>query len=282
MTPATPRVWARRHPVAAAAVAGAATVHLTWATGVAAAPAMTVTHCLLTAIALIVGGSLAGVVGRSAWLSLAAARGVAVLPRVVPPDALQAAARRAGLRGVVRCVTASDCTAFCAGLFRPRVYVTTAAVGTLSVGAMDAVLAHEAEHARRRDPLRRLVARAVADTCFYIPLIHWWSRHRTVQEELNADRAAIESVGRPAVAGALLAMSSGSSGPKAAAATVVGATGYADAGALRIAQLLGDPLPVRRPSGRRTLASLVGLCAAVALAACLGDAAAAELAWLAR
>ncbi len=43
--------------------------------------------------------------------------------------------------------------AFCAGLFNPRVYVSSGAVASLDETALDVVLAHESHHARRRDPL---------------------------------------------------------------------------------------------------------------------------------
>lgn len=42
--------------------------------------------------------------------------------------------------------------AFCAGLFRPQVYVTTGAAAILDEQALEAVLVHERHHARRRDP----------------------------------------------------------------------------------------------------------------------------------
>src|SRR3984885_3279748 len=52
--------------------------------------------------------------------------------------------------------------AFCVGLFRPRVYVSTGAVAILDEAALSAVLAHERHHARRRDPLRLAAGRVLA------------------------------------------------------------------------------------------------------------------------
>jgi hypothetical protein len=50
--------------------------------------------------------------------------------------------------------------AFCAGLFRPQVYVSSGAV---------ALLDHEAHHARCRDPLRLAVGRVLAGGLFFVP-----------------------------------------------------------------------------------------------------------------
>jgi Zn-dependent protease with chaperone function len=60
------------------------------------------------------------------------------------------------------CLAGDDATAFCAGLLRPRVYLTEGVVRVLDPGALDAVLVHESAHARRRDPLRRLCVHATS------------------------------------------------------------------------------------------------------------------------
>jgi beta-lactamase regulating signal transducer with metallopeptidase domain len=128
---------------------------------------------------------------------------------------------------------------------------------------LDAVLVHEAEHARRRDPLRRLVGRAAADVLFWLPLVGWWTRHRLEDAELAADRAAIDRVGRSPLARALRATAT-------PAAPMVGAR-FGGAGAARVTQLLGDPLPPRRPPLAACLLSLLGLILAVSLAMCVGQ-----------
>jgi Zn-dependent protease with chaperone function len=61
--------------------------------------------------------------------------------------------------------------AFCIGLLRPRVYVSRATLEFLDDDELEAVLAHEVHHARRRDPLRLLAARALADGLFFLPLV---------------------------------------------------------------------------------------------------------------
>ena len=163
-------------------------------------------------------------------------------------QSLDAAARRAGIR-TLRCLAGTDRTAFCAGLVRPSVYVTTA-TAQLKTNELDAVLAHEAAHARRRDPLRRLVTRAAADVMFWFPLLRWWLRTHVEDAELNADRAAIDHAGRQALAAAILAATAE---PPVAVPAMGGAT------EARIAHLLGDDLPIRRPP-RKSGSALAAWC----------------------
>ena len=59
--------------------------------------------------------------------------------------------------------------AFCTGLLCPRVYVSSGAVAQLSTEELDAILAHEAHHARLRDPLRILFARVLGDALCFLP-----------------------------------------------------------------------------------------------------------------
>ena len=258
---------ARGHPVALAVTGGVIALQAVYSAGMALCPRMTMTACLAAAILVVLGGSAVAIAARAAWLAAEAARAVAALPRAAPPALLAGAARQAGIRRI-RCLAGTGPTAFCAGMAAPAVYVMAGAATALAPGELDAVLAHEAAHARRRDPLRRLAARAASDALFYLPLARWWSRRQAENAELRADRAAVGCAGRRAVASALLAVDD--VGTPAAAAAYGGGT---DA---RVAQLLGDDLPARRPSAALVILSAAGLIAAVWLAMCLGQA---GLAW---
>lgn len=95
--------------------------------------------------------------------------------------------------------------AFCAGLLRPRVFVSDTAVARLTPVELAAVLAHERHHAAQRDPLRLLAAAVVADAVFFLPGFgHLRERYATVAE-LAADDAAVDAPGgRAALASAML------------------------------------------------------------------------------
>ncbi len=96
--------------------------------------------------------------------------------------------------------------AFCAGYLRRRVYVSSGTVALLTASQLEAVLAHEAHHARRCDPLRMLVAQTLAESAFFIPVLSRSRERYAALAELAADDAAVSAVGRPGpLAAALLA-----------------------------------------------------------------------------
>ena len=235
---------------------------LAWHPGRAICGQMTMAGCLGVAILVVAVLGLASWIVRASWLAISAAREIARLPRLQPPDGLVVAAQRTGVDQVV-CLDSAAAAAFCAGLLRPRVYVTNGMVASLADQELDAVLVHEAEHAHRRDPLRRLAGRAAADVLFWLPLVGWWSRRRLEDAELAADRAAIRRVGRTPLARALRATAP----PVAPAA----GAGFDGAGPARVTQLLGDPPPRRRPPLAACLLSGLGLILAVSLAMCVGQ-----------
>ena len=264
MTRLRPLRVARRHPVAVGVVTGVIAVQVIWMSE-AACPPMTITDCLLAAIVLVAPVTALAVVARASWLAATTARDLAVLPRASAPPSLVAAAQRAGVTRL-RCLAGTDRTAFCAGLLRPRVYLTTA-IAKLGANELAAVLAHEAAHARRRDPLRRLITRAAADVMFWFPLLRWWLHRHVENAEVYADKAAIDHAGRQGLAAALL----GAAQPPVAVPAMAGAT------ETRIAHLLGDDLPVRRPPANLVMLSLLGAIGAVWLVMCLGQPALAAL-----
>jgi Zn-dependent protease with chaperone function len=249
-------------PALVAMVGGLVAARLAWHPGRAICGQMTVAGCLGVAVLVVAALGVIAWAVRAAWLATAAAREVAGLPRGPSPAPLVAAVGRSGVGNLV-CLDSPAASAFCAGLLRPRVFVTSGMVAALADEELDAVLVHEAEHARRRDPLRRLVGRAAADVLFWLPLVGWWTRHRLEDAELAADRAVIDRVGRTPLARALRATTS-------PAAPMVGAR-FDGAGAARVTQLLGDPLPRRHPPLAACLLSLLGLILAVSLAMCVGQ-----------
>jgi Zn-dependent protease with chaperone function len=99
--------------------------------------------------------------------------------------------------------------AFCAGLFRPRVYVSTGTVGRLDAAALRAVLEHERHHARRHDPLRLACGRVISGALFFVPGRTELGRRLQALTELSADESAIGAAhdARSALARAMLSFS---------------------------------------------------------------------------
>ena len=122
--------------------------------------------------------------------------------------------------------------AFCAGLLRPRVYVTTGALALLDEPALDAVLIHEHHHARHRDPLRLAAGRVLARALFFVPGRAQLLGRVQALAELSADESAMNAAPnyRSALARAMLSFSE--------AARPGDATGIDPA---RVDYLLGEP-----------------------------------------
>ena len=99
--------------------------------------------------------------------------------------------------------------AFCAGLVRPRIYVSTGAIKVLDEAALSAVLAHERHHARRRDPLRLAAGRVLAGALFFLPELGDLAERQQALAELSADESAVNvaPANRSALARAMLSFS---------------------------------------------------------------------------
>lgn len=82
--------------------------------------------------------------------------------------------------------------AFCAGFWRPRIWLTAGLVNLLTDEELIAVLVHETFHYRRRDPLRLLISRSLKSAFFFLPLIGDLARFTELQQEIAADEAVIE------------------------------------------------------------------------------------------
>jgi BlaR1 peptidase M56 len=95
--------------------------------------------------------------------------------------------------------------AFCFGILRPRVYVSTGALAAMSGAELEAVVAHEGHHVARRDPLRILIAQILRDALFFLPIMRHVTDRYTALAEVAADEAAVRRTGdRPALASAML------------------------------------------------------------------------------
>lgn len=99
--------------------------------------------------------------------------------------------------------------AFCAGLFAPRVYVSTGAIDLLDEVALSAVLAHERHHAHRRDPLRLATGRVIARGLFFVPGMRDLLERQSSLAELSADESSMNAAPdhRSALARAMLSFS---------------------------------------------------------------------------
>lgn len=163
-------------------------------------------------------------------------------------------ARDAGVRLFL--LPASRPAAFCVGLLRPRVVVSAGLLARLDGAEQEAVVWHEAAHARSREPLKCLLGRLATQTFFWIPVLRGFLDRYLLVKEMAADRAAVARTSRRALAGALSQV--------LAEPTPAGAVGLAEFAAARVDRLFGlnAPLP-RFISPRQAVVSAVSVAALV-------------------
>ncbi|MGH2452419.1 MAG: M56 family metallopeptidase [bacterium] len=85
--------------------------------------------------------------------------------------------------------------ALTAGLFAPKIIISTGLIERLDEGELEAVLLHEASHAVHRDPLALLVSRALAAGFFYLPVAKALAVRQQAALELAADQYALARLG---------------------------------------------------------------------------------------
>lgn len=220
-------------------------------------------------LVLVIG--LAGFVAwgvRLTWVLAATARALRHLPTGHTAASLSELAGQAHVRRLTL-LDVDTSQAFCAGVWRPTVFVSQGLVRRLRDLELLAVLWHEGCHARRHDPLRRAAYRSAADLLRPVAVVRWWTELRLDRAELLADRLALRQAGAPALAGALLTAGSASA-PQ-------GAANFGDAASLRVAQVLGDPLPRQRPPLALWVNSMVGALLLAGTSICLAGGVAALL-----
>lgn len=171
--------------------------------------------------------------------------------------------------------------AFTAGLVRPRVYISTAALDALEPDELEAVLLHERAHLVAHDPLRIAAARLIASALFFLPLADALRRRFELAKELDADREVVVAQQQvAALAGALERL-----GPPSSSMPLRHAVGAWSSASARIGQLEGTDVATLLPRLPLTsswltalaLAALVCLALAQAMRANVVPAAAWEL-----
>jgi Zn-dependent protease with chaperone function len=229
-------------------------------------------HALLRPVHLLFHGL---VVAGLAYASFDRARAALRVRRALAPlhaappasgDAFHRAAADAGLDPRrLRVVRGLPNPAFTVGWFHPRVYVAESLAARLDGEQLRALLAHEAAHVARRDPLRLSLLRFLAMTLFWLPALRRLAEDVADEAEIQADDRAARD--RPlALASAILALATWRA-PAPAWAEGVGFAHRGDLLERRIRRLAGEEPP---PASRLTRGSVVGAMLALALVGASG------------
>lgn len=176
--------------------------------------------------------------------------------RVLPESPLGRATTQAGVSVArVRTVRGLPMPAFTTGWISPRVIVAADLHERLTPDELTAVLAHEAVHLRRRDPLRLASLRALASLLFWLPVLRRLAADWEDEVEITADDEVARELALP-LASAILKL--GGNGRDPFAATV----GFQRADLLprRIRRLAGeDAVATSHTSTRSLLAAATAL-----------------------
>ncbi len=95
--------------------------------------------------------------------------------------------------------------AFTSGWWSPQIYVSTSLLSMLSAEELEAVLAHELGHVRRRDPMRQFAWRTLAGVLFWLPALRRLADELADESEILADDFAATERALP-LASAILRM----------------------------------------------------------------------------
>ena len=169
--------------------------------------------------------------------------------RVHRDSPIARAAMKAGLSiARVRAVRGLPMPAFTTGWISPRVIVAADLHERLTPDELEAVLAHEAVHLRRRDPLRLASLRALASLLFWLPVLRRLAADWEDEVEITADDEVAQDLALP-LASAILKL--GGNGRDPFAATV----GFQRADLLprRIRRLAGEDAVATSHTSTRSL-----------------------------
>ena len=183
-------------------------------------------------------------------------RRVVELRAASPPELVEAGAT-AGLPATPRMIEAAEPFSFTYGALRPRVVVSRGLLESTSPEELQAVLVHERYHVRNLDPLKVVLARALARGLFFLPALRELEGRYLAGRELAADQRALSRCGRRPLASALLKVVRGPGWPELSTAAAIGGPGLLD---IRVAQLEADgPPPLGRLPRRALVLSAAGL-----------------------
>lgn len=176
--------------------------------------------------------------------------------RVAASADVEAAAVRCGLAGRLDVLESDQSFSFAYGLLSPRVVLSRGLVEQLAPEELEAVLQHEGYHVRAYDPLKVVLARAVAPALFFLPVLRYLHERYVAGRELAADHRALRSAGRAPLAGALFKVVRGPGWSELGAAAAIGGLDLLD---VRVAQLEGGSEPdLPRPGSTVVALSALG------------------------
>lgn len=177
-----------------------------------------------------------------------------------PGDQIWTAAERAGVDpSLLRVVEDASNPAFTTGWWHPTIYLSRRLALSLESAELSALIAHEAAHVARRDPLRLSVYRFLGRTLFWLPAISRLAADVADEAEVEADDRAAGST--PLIlASAIVSVARWNQGQRAADFDALGVVGFVHVDMLdrRVRRLAGEDIPPNTHVTRRSIAGAAG------------------------
>lgn len=196
-------------------------------------------------LAVVLLGSL--VIARHLWQAHRFMACLSAASRRVTVERVSSLCAELGIVRQVVVISSPHLWAFCFGLLKPRIWISTGLAELLTEPELKAVLLHEEHHRRHFDPLRTLLVNTMTAALFFLPILAEWRDYFLTSLELAADRAAAQAAGRSALASALhtlLTHPLTMTHPSALQVSALSATHA------RLSHLLGDGAPAWHFSAR--------------------------------
>jgi Zn-dependent protease with chaperone function len=214
---------------------------------------------------LVAGVSYAAWDRLRAWRRLRGSLRPLLISRAEPGDHVSRAAKDAGVNpSLLRLVDGAPSPAFTAGWWRPSIYLSRQLARALRPAELSALIAHEAAHVARRDPLRLSVFRFLGRTLFWLPALTRLAADMADEAEVEADDRAAGKT--PLVlASAIVAVAQWNQQQRATGIVFSGAVGFAQGDMVerRVRRLAGEDIPLGTHVTRRSIVAAAGVLALV-------------------
>lgn len=110
--------------------------------------------------------------------------------KLVLTPKLNQIAYQIGLENKIIEIESNDPAVFCSGFIKPRVYISSAIINSLSDDELKTVLLHEQHHLQAHEPIKLFMAKIVGSAFFFMPGVKSLARQYAVFSELAADAKA--------------------------------------------------------------------------------------------
>lgn len=111
------------------------------------------------------------------------------------PERLQILIADIDLTGKVKLINSKKPFAFCLGLLHSKIYMSSALLETMSVLELKGILLHERYHLDNHDSLTLFIGRVTENLFPFFPIVSDLISNFRIKREINADKAAVMSLG---------------------------------------------------------------------------------------